>query len=270
MLLPMETTITSESDLGVAGSSLHFFNLPAELRHKILGLALRVDHTIDNNYRNTRRVAIFRVSKQFHEEAAAAFYGVNTFRLFPTAGSVSQPLIKRFSAHNRANMVSLELRLGPYWGRPPRSWKVTDALGLKDATGVRVLKVFIEIDPSHSIFNGFRSSEDFYTEFSGKLLMAVIKRMPNLKEIQFDGYPSVSRDGPLMKRLVEEATMAKKMISWGPGQRFDTGEVEQALSRWQAFSMSPQVWEDFLPGTALRDRDFEYGGGVLCHLRHRG
>ena len=209
----METSLSSVPEPDIARSPTRFFDLPAELRHKILGSALRVDTIIDNNYRNSRRVAVMRVSKQFHEEAAAAFYGFNTFRLFPTAGSVSQPLIKRFSARNRARLVSLELRLGPYWGKPPRSWKVTDALGLKDATAVRVLKVFIEIDPSHSIFDGFRSSEGFYTEFSGKLLKGVIHRLPNLKEVQFDSYPSVSRDGPLMKRLLEEFTMAKKMIS---------------------------------------------------------
>ena len=254
----METSISSVSEPDIARSPLHFFDLPAELRHKILGLALRVNYTIDNNYRNCQRVAVLRVSKQFHVEAAAAFYGFNTFRLFPTSGSVSQSLIKRFSARNRANLVSLELRLGPYWGQPPRSWRVTDALGLKDATAVRVLKVFVEIDPSHSIFNGFRSSRDFYTEFSGKLLKGVINRMPNLKEVQFDGYPSVSRDGPLMKRLVEEVTMAGKMISWGPGQRFEGSEVERGLSRWNAFSKSPHVWGDYLPDTTLQPYSY-YG-----------
>jgi len=172
---------------------------------------------IDIDFDNFRRISIFLVSKRFHDEAAAVLYGSNTFRLFPTAGRAdskrTKPLISRFPPHYRANLKSLELRLGPFWTKPPGCWNVNDALGLKDAIAVRVLKVFVEIDPSHPIFHGFRSGKNFYTNFSGALLRQVISTLPGLEEIRFDKYPSVSYEGQLMTRLMDEARIGKKKIT---------------------------------------------------------
>ena len=199
-----------------------FFDLPTELRLKILGMVLHTGQTLDIEYYNTRRSAILPVSKQFRTEASDVFYGGNTFRLLPTHGRAGsnkfQPLITRFSPRNRALLQSVELRLGPFWTNPPKCWKVDDRLGLEDVTSLRVLKVFVECDPSHSIFNGFRSARDYYTNFSGEILREIIRRLPNLQEVVLDGYPSVWKGGLLMKRLVEEIVNGQKKLIWGPGQ----------------------------------------------------
>ena len=196
-----------------------FFTLPAELRNRILGYVLRFKEVIDIDFDNFRRISLFLVSKKFHDEAAAVLYGSNTFRLFPTTGRAdshrTRPLISRFPLHYRASLVCLELRLGPFWTKPPGCWKVNDALGLKDATAVRVLKVFVEFDPSHPIFHGFRSGKNFYTNFSGVLLRQVISSLPSLEEVRFDKYPSVSYEGQLMTRLIEEVRIGRKRITMG-------------------------------------------------------
>lgn len=217
----METLFPAFPEPATALQPFNFFGLPAELRHKILGLLLKVDRIIDIDFSNWRQAAIFPVSKRFHAEGAAVFYGINTFRLFPTHGRVEgnkvHPLIMRIPPLYRAELVSLELRLGPFWSKPPKCWKVSDALRLEDATAVRVLKVFVEVDPSHPVFNGFRRNKDFYTHFAGALLKGVIAKLPNLEEIHIDGYPSVNRGSPLVKRLVEEAVSGNKRVSWGHG-----------------------------------------------------
>ncbi|MCJ1389942.1 hypothetical protein MMC18_002800 [Xylographa bjoerkii] len=219
----METSVSSLSDIGNFKSrrkshkAFQFFGLPAELRNKVLGYVLCFKGVIDIDFDNFRRISILLVSKRFHDEAAAVLYGSNTFRLFPTTGRAdskrTKPLISRFPPHYRTNLVSLELRLGPFWTKPPGCWIVNDALGLKDATAVRVLKVFVEVDPSHPVFHGFRSGKNFYTNFSGALLRQVISSLPSLEEVRFDKYPSVSYEGQLMTRLMEEAKMGKKRIT---------------------------------------------------------
>ena len=42
---------------------------------------------------------------------------------------------------------------------------------------VRTLRVFVECDPSHDIFKGFRVGRDYFTEFSAQLLEGVIDRL---------------------------------------------------------------------------------------------
>ena len=230
---------TFKSSLGQVETSMRssfqpfrFFDLPAELRRKILSLVLVCERTLDNNcnehrdFKASRCVATFTVSKRFHEEAALAFYGGNTFRLLPTQGRTGgkkvKPLIARFHPRYRPSLNSLELRLGPFWTKPPKCWEINDALGLEDATAVRKLRVFVEIDPSHHALEGFRGgSRNHYTFFSGEILKAVIERLPHLHEIQFDGYPSVRRDGSLMMRLLQETRRGSKTITWGPGQNFE-------------------------------------------------
>ncbi|MCJ1293156.1 hypothetical protein MMC34_004709 [Xylographa carneopallida] len=221
----METSVSSLSDLDNLKSPrkshkpFRFFDLPAELRNKVLGYILRFKGVIDLDFDELRRISVFLVSKRFHSEAAAVLYGSNTFRLFPTTGRAgskrAKPLISRFPPHYRASLTSLELRLGPFWIKPPACWKVNDALGLKDVSAVRVLKVFVEIDPTHSIFHGFRTGKNYYTNFSGALLREVISSLPSLEEVRFDKYPSVSYDGQLMTRLMEEVSTGKKRITYG-------------------------------------------------------
>lgn len=81
---------------------------------------------------------------------------------------------------------------------------------------VRTLKIFIECDPSHPVFRGFRVSRDYYTSFAGELLRKILNGLPSLVQVEFDGYPSVLKGGDLMKRLLMEARAANKKILWGP------------------------------------------------------
>lgn len=230
MTMDSETSsLSSTSELEPAPSqSFRFFDLPAELRRKILDEVFIVDGIIDMDFNASRTVKSFLVSRQFYREATATFYGRNTFRLLPIRGKVmkrrAQPLMKRFAARHRASIVSLELRLGPFWSQPPRCWKVDRALGLEDATAIRVLRVFVECDPSHSLYDGFRRSKDFYTMYAGGLLKEVVARLPSLREVQFDGYPSVSLNAPLMQKLAHEALLGRKKVVWKPGQKGDEDE----------------------------------------------
>lgn len=81
---------------------------------------------------------------------------------------------------------------------------------------VRTIKVFVECDPSHDIFRGFRIGKDFFTEFAAELLEGIIKRLPALERVEYDGWPSVMREGPLVKRLVGVARkLGKKSVELG-------------------------------------------------------
>ena len=216
----MEPSFSQSAD-DSSSKPFRFFDLPVELRLKILGMVLHTGQTVDIDYYNTRRSAILPVSKKFREEASEVFYGGNTFRLLPTHGRAGsnkfQPLLTRFSPRNRAAIRSVELRLGPFWTNPPKCWKIDERLGLEDLTSLRVLKVFVECDPSHSIFNGFRTARDTYTNFSGSLLKNVIRRLPSLELVILEGYQSVWRGGFLMRRLAQEVQKGKKKLLWGSG-----------------------------------------------------
>jgi hypothetical protein len=85
-------------------------------------------------------------------------------------------------------------------------------LGLEEMAAVRIVKVFVECDPSHEIFRGFRIGKDFYTDFSVDLLERIVERLPALERVEFDGWPSVMREGPLMRRLVEVAKEGGKKV----------------------------------------------------------
>ena len=220
----MESSVLSDVDETPA-QPFRFFDLPGELRLKILRMALLVEHVIDIDFNAVRRIIVFLVCKRFHDEAAAVFFGSNAFRLLPIHGRAAlkrtQPLIKRFTPRYRSMITSLELRLGPFWTNPPPCWKIDGTLGLEDASSIRMLRVFVECDPSHSMYNGFRKSKDFYTIFCGNLMEQIVRRLPNLKEVQFDGYPAVARKGPLLERLVREVQTVGKNVSWVNEQGFD-------------------------------------------------
>jgi hypothetical protein len=80
----------------------------------------------------------------------------------------------------------------------------------------RTLKVFVQCDPSHPVFEGFRISKDFYTDFCGDLLQKILERLPGLVQVEFDAWPSVEKNGPLMSRLLAETRHAQKKVLWGP------------------------------------------------------
>ncbi|MCJ1228267.1 hypothetical protein MMC12_004928 [Toensbergia leucococca] len=222
----MESPIVPLNDADLDRHYFRLLDLPSELRNKILAIVLldpRGDRTIDLDPLNYRRILprldIFLVSRRIHEEAYHVFYGGHTFRIFPIHGrffgNKVQPLLSRLPPRYRAAILSLELRLGPGWSNPPMSWKVNDQLGLEDARAVRKMKVFVECDPSHEIFKGFRVNKEFFTNFSGVLLEDILRRLPVLEQVEFDGYPTVRR-GILMSRLQLEAKRQGMRIVRGP------------------------------------------------------
>ncbi|EON67370.1 hypothetical protein W97_06623 [Coniosporium apollinis CBS 100218] len=237
----MDSSMTSITSLASSDRNppFRFFDLPSELRVRIYDLCLVVPKTIDLDPTNHRRIAprlaLFLTCHRMHEEAYRVFYGNNTFRLFPIHGRffhTKRPLLSRLPPRYRAAIQRVELRLGPGWTAPPGSWKVSPRLGLSDTTVLRMLKVFVECDPaSDDIFRGFRKNEDFYTHFCRNLLSEIAVQVPSLEVVQFDGYPSVSKDSPLMRELLKEARNRGKRTTWGPerGWAEDGGDFAMGL-----------------------------------------
>ncbi len=244
----MDASIISDSGRDQPHQHFRFFDLPSELRLKVLGMVLLTDRTIDldplNHRSAVRRLNVFLTSHQLHEEAYRVFYSGHTFRILPTHGrffgNKIEPLLSRLPSRYRAAMISLELRLGPGWSKPPKSWRINDRLGLENATSVRTLKVFVEIDPSSDIFKGFRVAKDFFTDFSGALLEGVIERLPNLKQIQFDAYPSVSRNGALLRRLVKEAEEGCMKIAWSSNRDWEN-DLDGVVGRMKCMGLNDNM-----------------------------
>lgn len=216
----------ADEELAVA-TSFRFLDLPGELRNTIYRMHLLAsDQPVDlmpTNYRSIGpRLRLLRTCRVIHEEAYRVFYGHQAFRLFSTHFRffhTRRPLLMRLSPRYRAALTSIELRLGPGWTDPPRSWAIVPRLGLKDTTSLRCVTVFVECDPDSSanqVFKGFRRGGFFYTRFCGDLLRKIIAQVPSIEEIRFDRYPSVTRDGPMMMRLTKEALNAEKSVTWCP------------------------------------------------------
>ena len=215
-----------------------FLSLPSELRNKIYSFIFAaapphvdLDPSTFKIFSRTQMFAIFRVSHQLYREATHHFFSTHTFRIFPTYPGryfkTKRPLLARLPAQYRESITSLELRLGPGWNDPPRGWVVNEALGLGDCTSVRILKVFVECDPSDAIFKGFRKSDGFYEEFSASLLDEIMKRVPSIKVVEFDAYTSVKRSGDMMLGLEQVAAKHKgKIVGWGPERGWEK-EFEQ-------------------------------------------
>ena len=213
-----DDSIISLSSLTVTDErqAFHFFDLPLELRSKILRFVLVTDevYCLDpQNYRaGSQRLNVFLTSRRMHEDAYRVFYGGHTFRIFPTHGrffgAKTLPMIARIPTRYREALVSLELRLGIGWTAPPKSWTVHDPLGLEQMIRVRVLTIFVQCDPSLDVFSGFRVSRNFYSEFSQQLLEDILRRLPAVSMVVIDTWPSVPNDGHLMKTLLRVITRA--------------------------------------------------------------
>lgn len=223
-----------EEDLPI--SPFPFFALPSELRLRVYSFVLfaasrrrrllRTTGTVGASSKNPpivplpERLALFLVSKQIHTEASDFFYSSQTFRVFPIQDYSRLPTVRHLSPRYRASVSNIELILGSSWTKPPKSWVVNNGLGLEGMLRVRTLKVFLECDPSHPVFEGFRVSKGFYTEFAGEMLRDIIHRLPGLVNVEFDGYPSVRRYGSLMTRLLQETRTARKRIIFGPERQW--------------------------------------------------
>lgn len=173
------------------------------------------------------RISLFLVSRRLHDEATHFFYSVQTFRLFPIQDYSRLPTIRALPRRYLPSITTIELIFGSSWTAPPRSWSVNNGLGLEDMACARTLKVYIQCDPSHPVFEGFRVSKDYYTEFAGKLMQQILARLPNLAQVEFDGYPSVQKKGPLMTRLLEETRAANKKVLWGPERGWSNSSDDQ-------------------------------------------
>ncbi|KAI4615845.1 hypothetical protein J4E80_006264 [Alternaria sp. BMP 0032] len=206
-----------------------FFDLPSELRLRIYEELLVFPKTIDLDPTNYRTVApalrLFLVDHRMHDEASRVFYGRNTFRVFPIHGRYinrKHPLLAWFPRKYRALLTRLELRLGPGFTKPPKCWVVDSRLGLAAVKKVYKLKIFVEIDPaSNEVFEGWRVGNDFYTEYCVGLLRGLLAQVPSIDDVEFDAYPSVSKDSPLLRGLVEETKLNQKRVAWGPERGWD-------------------------------------------------
>lgn len=211
----------------VPATPFHFLSLPSEIRIQIYEYFFHddtVNEPLDLGPGNYKRIhgklRLMRVCKQVHDEATYYLYSSRTFRLFPTYPGKyfksKKPILARMKPIQRRYIQSLELRLGPGWNAPPRGWVVNPALGLNECVDVRTLKVFVECDPSDNIFKGFRRSPGFYEEFSRQLLINVLKELPNVTALEFDGWPSVKKSGNMMAQLLDVAAQFRCAVEWGP------------------------------------------------------
>lgn len=169
-----------------------------------------------------------------HEEAYRVFYS-QPLRLFPTHGRffhTKKPLPARLPPRYRRALHTLDLRLGPGWSAPPGCQNTGPALGLGDCTGVMTLKVFVECDPSDSIFAGFRgknATEETYKRFCVDLLGGLLQQLPSVETVEIDAYPAVKRDAPLVAALTRTIEQGGKSLVWGPLRGWDKESDEPGL-----------------------------------------
>ncbi|OJJ51268.1 hypothetical protein ASPZODRAFT_127311 [Penicilliopsis zonata CBS 506.65] len=243
-----------------------FFDLPSEIRERIYSVvlftprrsrALRSHGNVGASSKNSplapasHRVALFLASRRIHDEATYLFYSTQTFRLFPIQDYSRLPTIRALSPLYRPCIHTVELILGSSWTAPPRSWTVNKSLGLQHMKYVRTLKVFIQCDPSHPVFEGFRVSKGFYTDFAGELVRKILLNLPSLVQVEFDGFPSVQRNGPLMHRLISEAKTAGKKILWGPERGWTDFNEEEHTSTLTASAATEKPHNQLQNGSTL-------------------
>lgn len=212
-----------------------FMDLPVEVRLKIyehhfanIGPVVDIEH--GNYWTIHKKLVLLRACRQIYYEASEAFYRSKVFRIFPIDGRqsrVKKGLLAKVKPHCRAHMTTLELRLGPGWSRPYKSWVVDKLLGLSDCVNVRRLHVYIEIDPSDKIFTGYRKYNGFYEEFCQDLLDKILKGLPGVQKVEFDAHPSVKKKGDMASGLLKIATANQRTICWGPCRGWTDGDEEE-------------------------------------------
>jgi hypothetical protein len=84
---------------------------------------------------------------------------------------------------------------------------------------LRTLKLFIECDPSDTIFAGFRgnnATEDTYKWFCVDLLRGLLEQVASLESVEIDAYPGVKKEAPLVMALRRKIEEFRRKIVWGP------------------------------------------------------
>ena len=230
---------TSEARRKVPATPFPFLSLPSELRLKIYAQHFdnqtsTIDLDPDNYKRVFKKLALLRTCRQIYKEAAHYFYSSSVFRIFPTHPGrffkAKKPLLARLSPNQRGCIASLELRVGPGWAKPPRGWVVNDALGLRGCVNVRKLNLFVECDPSDSIFNGFRRADGFYEAFCRDLLDQALAEMPWVTVVEFDAYPGVKLSGAMMRGLLDVVALRGRHICWGPERGWTMHDFDDITS----------------------------------------
>jgi len=190
-----------------------FFSLPPELRNRVYELVL----FSNTGHRGKSRISLLCASKRCHTEAAHVLYASNHFRIFPLQDFSPMPTVKELPIRYRKSVANLELVLGSSWTNPPKSWKVTKVFAKRLASldAVQTLRIFVQVDPSHPVFQWFRISPTFYTDYCGNLIDQVLTAMPQIRYVELDGNPSVELKGPLVEQLRSKAEEHKKIIKWG-------------------------------------------------------
>ena len=77
----------------------------------------------------------------------------------------------------------------------------------------------MEVDPSDSIFTGFRgknATEETYKWFCVDLLVGIMDQVPSLKTVEIDAYPGVKKEAPLVMALRRKVEEYRKSLAWGP------------------------------------------------------
>lgn len=162
-----------------------------------------------------------------HEEAYRVFYA-QPIRLFPQATSrffhTKKALLQRLPVRYREAIATMELRLGGGWSKPPRCQNVQPQLGLANCVHLRLLKIFVEIDPSDALFVGYRgmnATEDTYKWFCFDLLHGILDQVPSIEAVEIDAWPGVRPDSPLVAALRRKVEEFNKRLLWGPLRGFE-------------------------------------------------
>lgn len=245
--------VKSESEIT---KPFRLLDLPSELRLKIYALVFHscpdvIDLDADNYKNIHRKLSILYASRQINREASHLLYSTRTFRIFPCVDRFfksKRPLLARLSPRCRKSISSFELRLGPGFASPPKSWAVTESLGLKDATNVRILKVMVQVDTSDPMFNGYRArglGDTFYEDFSKSLLDKILEAVPSINEVQLDAWTSIQKDGPMISGLMGVVKQHKKVISWGPERGWSKENAKEVIdlgiAKSPAIQLLPEV-----------------------------
>ncbi|KAI1614926.1 hypothetical protein EDD37DRAFT_402674 [Exophiala viscosa] len=208
---------TDEADeTALLGEPFPFFQLPAEIRNKVYALVLFSSGGV--NGRKKSRTSLLLANKLMHQEASYILYSSLSFRIFYIQDFTSTPLYQDLRLMYRSVVTKLEMVIGSSWTSPPKTWRVGKLLArrLGRSSAVQTLKIFVQADPSLPMYEKWRISLDFYTDFCGDLLRDVLATMPHLKFIELDGNPDIEVAGPLVSRLLAEAEAKGKTCTLAP------------------------------------------------------